>query len=255
LDKKIDAYERAMKRREDIFKATGREAELAKDQTYLGYIAKIEEAERAKFAVVDPAPKPVIGPAAKIPEAALATPATPRSRPVAPELAEAQKVKDAEAQQKEAKVQEAQQIADAEWTKQKMKLEDKLRQFYPVPPTPGQPDPLIGVAYSILDNAQVDTDTGGRTPTREAYRNLIKKKLGIVEDKRDRKTAIAFEEPGNQRTGPQGVTYDELLREWAEQVVAGYEAQNPEQAAQPAGQPATAGGKFSVGAPVKVGGP
>jgi hypothetical protein len=248
LDKKINAYEQAMKRREDIFKATGRETELAKDPIYAGYVAEIEKATKQQLEGVNPPPKPVVAPLKQVP--AGASVAAPAGRPVAPELAEAQKVKEVEAQQKKAKVQEAQQIADAEWTRQKMKVENTLRQFYPPPTAPNQQDPLIGVAYSILDNAQVDTDTGGRTPTREPYRNLIKKKLGIVEDKRDPKTFIAFEEPGNQRTGPQGVTYDELLREWAEQVVAGYMAQNP-QAAQPAGQQASSGGKIEIGSPSK----
>lgn len=225
IDIRIETLKEALEERKKRLEARGED--LTKDERYQKLADELDTVYDQKLAGVRPPP-----PKAKITEIPASTPsvaATPTIRPVAPELAEAQKVKNAEAQQKEAKVQEAQQIADAEWTRQKMSLEDTLRQFYPAPTTPDQSDPLVGVAYSILDNAQVDTDTGGRTPTREAYRNLIKKKLGIAEDKRDPRTFIAFEEPGNQRTGPQGVTYDELLREWAKQVVAGYESRNPKQ--------------------------
>jgi hypothetical protein len=233
IDEEVEFLKDAIEQRQKIFEATGRADKLAEDPVLADYITRYERAATEKLAGLRQAPKPVEDLLTKYssPETLKGqdpVKPTPNVRPVAPELAEIQKVKAVEAQQKEAKAQEAQQIADAEWTRQKMNLEDTLRQFYPAPTTPDQSDPLVGVAYSILDNAKIDIDTGGRTPTRESYVNLIKKKLGLKEDKRDPRTFIAFEEPGNQRTGPQGVTYDELLREWAEQVVAGYENSNSE---------------------------
>jgi hypothetical protein len=249
IDEEVEFLKDAIEQRQKIFEATGRADKLAEDPVMADYITRYERAAAEKLAGLRQAPKPIVAPLKQTPASTPSVAATPNLRPVAPELVEIQKVKAVEAQQKEAKAQEAQQIADAEWTRQKMNLEDTLRQFYPTPTTPDQSDPLVGVAYSILDNAKIDIDTGGRTPTRESYVNLIKKKLGLKEDKRDPRTFIAFEEPGNQRIGPQGVTYDELLREWAEQVVAGYENRNPKQ--KPAGQPASSGGKIEIGSPSK----
>jgi hypothetical protein len=235
LDKKIDAYAQAMKRREDIFKATGREAELAKDQTYLGYIAKIEEAEKAKFAVVDPALKPVIGPSAKI--------------PVAPEAVSAQSFRTPEERQKA--VQEAEKAApikqaiDATWTQEKAKLAEQIRKVYG-----DNPEDIVLAARAVLNN-EADPEAsrvefeGGQSN----YAKYLLRKAGRkAED-------VVFEEPGDSRKilgiGSQKVKNAELLQAWAEDVLALVAQLEQAQT----GQQAPASGKFSVGAPVKVGGP
>lgn len=241
LDKKINAYEQAMKRREDIFKATGREAELAKDPIYTGYVAEIEKATKQQLEGVNPPPKPVIGAATQIPVAAAST---PQARPVAPEIAVRQQEQQTREMERTEKTKQAQLVADTEWTNQKMKLEDRLRSTYKTP------EELVGVAYEIINNTPVPVKTKVGVNEVEdlvPYRVLIHRKLGT------KPVDVAFEEPGNQRLGTQKVTYDELLKEWAANVVKRFEAQNPEQ--KPAGQQAPVSGKFTVGTPVKVGGP
>jgi len=240
IDEEVEFLKDAIEQRQKIFEATGRADKLAEDPVMADYITRYERAAAEKLAGLRLPSKPIVAPLKQTPAA------TPNLRPVAPELVEIQRVKTAEAQQKEAKAQEAQQIADAEWTRQKMKLEDTLRQFYPAPTTADQPDPLIGVAYGILDNPPVPVKRKvgvNEVDDLVSYRALFYNKTGIKPNK------VVFEEPGNQRIGPQGVTYDELLREWAEQVVAGYENRNSKQ--KPAGQPASSGGNIEIGPPSK----
>lgn len=227
-DKKINAYEQAMKRREDIFKATGREAELAKDPIYTGYVAEIEKATKSKLEMLDPAPKAKVTPLPDEPEGPI-TPVGTDARPLPPELEQHRQAIEAKKQEEQRvadqESQKAAQVVEQEWTKQKMGLEDRLREFYPKVQT-GE-DPLIAVAYGIIDNPYTP-DADKKDLVR--YRDLIKRRLGI---KDVGEKAIAFKEPLNERWGPQEVTFNELLKVWAEQVVAGNEARKPQKASTP----------------------
>lgn len=210
LDRKIDAYERAMEQREKIFKATGREAELAKDQTYLGYIAGLEKANRDKLATVDPAPKAKITP---IPDDTLAP--TP-VRPISPQRELAQKVEEA----KNAEFNQKQQVADTEWTNQKKKLYQSIGRIYP------DENRVLGIALDIAEGVEVPVKTTtlvddfavGETEIKRKLERVIADELGVgLND-------VAFIEPGNQRTGSQKVTYGELIREWAREIKERYDA-------------------------------
>lgn len=228
IDRKIDAYAQAMKRREDIFKATGREAELAKDQTYLGYIAKIEEAEKAKFAAVDPAPPPVDdlldkytkAPGAKDPVATAPIDAPPAfDITIPPEENQArleQFNKEAEERAKKQKV--ADSIARA-WTEKKLEVVDKLEPFYKTT------DELRAVANSLLLGK---TTTVGGKP--EPYIEYLAKKLGMKLDDK------AFREPESaswNRFGTQTVKNSELLIEWAKSFLEADKAVQAQQVQEP----------------------
>jgi hypothetical protein len=242
LDEEIAFLENAMEQRKKIFEATGR-TDLAKDPLMTDYVSRYEKAAGEKLTALRPPPKPVIGPATPL---SVATATVPQTRPVAPEIAQRAQEQQSRDQARTAETQKVEQEVAGAWTKQKMKLEDRLRSAYKTP------EELVGVAYEILNNTPVPVKTKVGVNEVEdlvPYRVLVYRKLGL------KPQDVAFEEPGNQRTGSQKVRYDELLQAWADQVVKRFEAQNPEQDAQPAGQPATASGKFSVGAPVKVGGP
>ncbi len=237
IDRKIDAYERAMEQREKIFKATGREAELAKDQTYLGYMAKLEEANKAKFAMVDPAPKPVIGPATSIPISAAAP-----ARPISPERENLLKTRE----EYKNRGGEEKRIADTEWTNQKKNLYQSIGRVY------GDENKVLGLALDIAEGVTIP-QASSTIPLGDAPSSTVEEVplAQIVADKMGVKLSdVAFVEPGNVRTGSQKVTYAELIREWAKEIKERYDASQSQ-----TGQPAPASGKFSVGAPVKVGGP
>ena len=217
LDKKIDAYAQAMKRREDIFKATGREAELAKDQTYLGYIAKIEEAEKAKLAAVDPAP--VVDPANQPgPDGVIKRVAPGVARPPVDIEANSDLLPEEKVMLKKQAVQQtekdkAQAVIDNEiasaWTKQKSAVQKDIEKQY-------SKKDLLSVAKGILRGAAAP----GATPLTvegeptENYLSYLLKRIGRVGGD------PAFTEPQNKRWGTQVVTNTELLREWAEQYAA-----------------------------------
>jgi hypothetical protein len=231
LDKKIDAYERAMKRREDSFKATGREAELAKDQTYLGYIAKIEEAEKAKLAAVDPVADIEIDsvvpsaaaktPAPSLPKAVEAPPTFDVTIPPEENQARMEQYK-RESEDRAAKQKVADTIARA-WTNKKIEVFDKLEPFYKTP------DEMKAVANSLLLGKTIRV--GGKA---EAYIEYLAKKLGMKLDDE------AFQEPESaswNRIGTQKVTNMELLIEWAKSFLeADKRAQAAAQAAAQAPQ-------------------
>ena len=216
LDKKIDAYERAMEQREKIFKATGREAELAKDQTYLGYITKLEEANKAKFAVVDPSP--VIDPTNQPgPDGVIKRVAPGVARPPVDiesnsDLLPEEKVvlKNQAAQQKEK--DRAQAIIDNEiasaWSKQKSDVQKDIEKQY-------SKKDLLAAAKGILRGALAPgaTQLVEGEPA-EDYLNYLLRKIGR------KANDPAFTEPQNKRWGTQVVTNMELLQAWAEQYAA-----------------------------------
>jgi hypothetical protein len=239
IDRKIDAYERAMKRREDIFKATGREAELAKDQTYLGYIAKIEEAEKAKFAAVDPVADIEIDSVTpkSVPEATVL--AAPEAPPVfditiSPEENKA-RVEQYKlgSEERAAKQKVADSIASA-WTKKKLEVIDKLEPFYTTT------DELRAVANSIVSNRLSPVAStrpygganlaAGGVGNPELYVEYLAKKLGMKPEGK------AFREPESgswNRLGTQTVTNRELLVEWAKSFLEADKAVQSAQSAPP----------------------
>jgi len=242
LDEEVEFLKDAIEQRKKIFEATGRADKLAADPLMLDYVSRYEKAANEKLTALRPPPKPVIGPATSVPVAAATVPQT---RPVAPEIAQRAQEQQSREAERAAEVQKAEQEVAGAWDEQKLQLEERLRSAYKTP------EELVGVAYEILNNTPVPVKTkvgANEVEDLVPYRVLIHRKLGTKPQE------VAFEEPGNRRTGSQKVMYDELLKAWAETVVGRYEAQNQQQS-QPAGQPAPASGKFSVGAPVKVGGP
>lgn len=216
LDRKINAYERAMEQREKIFKATGREAELAKDPTYLGYMAKLEDANKAKFAVVDPAP--VINPANQPgPDGVIKRVAPGAARPpvdiesnsdLLPEEKTALKNQAAQQTEKD----RAQAIIDNEiasaWSKQKSDVQKDIEKQY-------SKKDLLAAAKGILRGALAPgaTQLVEGEPA-EDYLNYLLRKIGR------KANDPAFTEPQNKRWGTQVVTNMELLQAWAEQYAA-----------------------------------
>jgi len=236
LDEEVEFLKDAIEQRKKIFEATGR-TDLAKDPIMLDYVSRYEKAAGEKLAGLRKAPAPVVGPAAKI-----SAPTEAPFRPISPQREIAQKAEET----KNAESLQKQQLADTEWTNQKQKLYQSIGRIYP------NEDKVLGIALDIADGVEVPAKTTTLVDDFAVGEAEIKRKLDrvIADELGVGLNDIAFVEPGNQRTGSQKVTYGELIREWAKEIKERYEASQSQ-----TGQPAPASGKFSVGAPVKVGGP
>jgi hypothetical protein len=235
LDEEIAFLENAMEQRKKIFEATGR-TDLAKDPLMTDYVSRYEKAAGEKLAGLRKAPNPVVGPAAKVsPPPEATTPAqsfrTPEERQKATQEAE--------------KVEPIKQAIAATWTQEKAKLAEQIRKVYG-----DNPEDIVLAAQAVLNNeADPEANPAEVEGGQSNYAKYLLRRAGRkAED-------VVFEEPGDTRKilgiGSQKVKNNELLQAWAEDVLA--LAAQLEQAQ--TGQPATASGKFSVGAPVKVGGP
>jgi hypothetical protein len=217
LDKKIDAYERAMKRREDVFKATGREAELAKDPIYTGYITEIEKATKAQLDTVNPPVIPINpanqpgadGVIKRVAPGAARPPVDIESNSdLLPE--EKTALKNQISQQ--AEKAKAQAVIDNEiasaWSKQKSALQKDIEKQY-------SKKDLLAAAKGILRGALAPGATSlVEGEQAEDYLSYLLRKLGRGAGD------PAFTEPQNKRWGTQVVTNSELLQAWAEQYAA-----------------------------------
>lgn len=217
LDKKINAYEQAMKRREDIFKATGREAELAKDPIYTGYVAEIEKATKQQLEGINPPVIPINpanqpGPDGVIKRVAPGAARPPIDIEANSDLLPEEKVvlKNQAAQQ--AEKDRAQAIIDNEiasaWSKQKSDVQKDIEKQY-------SKKDLLAAAKGILRGALAPgaTQLVEGEPA-EDYLNYLLRKIGR------KANDPAFTEPQNKRWGTQVVTNMELLQAWAEQYAA-----------------------------------
>lgn len=234
IDEEIELLKDAMEQRKKRLEATG--GNITEDTVFKDYADSLDKAYQQKRALLHPPPKPVVGPAAKVP-----APETPL-RPISPQREVAQKAEEA----KKAEFNQKQQVADTEWTNQKQKLYQSIGRIYP------DENKVLGIALDIADGLEVPAKTTtlvddfqlGETEVKRKLERVIADELGVgLND-------VAFIEPGNQRTGSQKVTYGELIKDWAKEIKARFDASQSA-----TGQPAPASGKFSVGTPVKVGGP
>lgn len=249
IDEEIELLKDAMEQRKKRLEATG--GDLTKDTVFLDYADSLDKAYGQKRLALRPPPKPVIGKPTQIAgeeavSTAPSTPNTPDAPPafdvtIPPEENQARMVQyEREAEDRAAKQKVEDTIARA-WTNKKIEVIDKLEPFYKTP------DEMRAVANSIVLGK---TTTASGKP--EPYIEYLAKKIGLKLDDK------AFREPESaswNRIGTQKVTNMELLMEWAKSFLEADKRAQGALTAEPTGQPAPASGKFSVGTPVKVGGP
>lgn len=249
IDEEIELLKDAMEQRKKRLEATG--GDLTKDAVFLDYADSLDKAYGQKRLALRPPPKPVIGKPTQIAgeeavSTAPSTPNTPDAPPafdvtIPPEENQARMVQyEREAEDRAAKQKVEDTIARA-WTNKKIEVIDKLEPFYKTP------DEMRAVANSIVLGK---TTTASGKP--EPYIEYLAKKIGLKLDDK------AFREPESaswNRIGTQKVTNMELLMEWAKSFLEADKRAQGALTAEPTGQPAPASGKFSVGTPVKVGGP
>jgi hypothetical protein len=249
IDEEIELLKDAMEQRKKRLEATG--GDITKDAMFQEYADSLDKAYGQKRLVLRPPPKPVIGKPTQVAGEVAAQATAP-----SPTQMEAPPVYDVTIppEENQARLEEykrgsedraaKQKVADSiarTWTDKKIEIIDKLEPFYKTP------DEMRSVANSILLGKTVRTN--GKP---EPYVEYLAKKLGIKLDE------AAFEEPeaGSwNRLGSQKVTNAELLNAWAQSFLEADKRAQEAASAEPAGQQAPASGKFSVGAPVKVGGP
>ncbi len=249
IDEEIELLKDAMEQRKKRLEAVG--GDLTKDAVFLDYADSLDKAYGQKRTALRPPVKPVIGKPTQVAGEVVAQATAP-----SPTQIEAPPVYDVTIppEENQARLEEykrgsedraaKQKVADSiarTWTDKKIEVIDKLEPFYKTP------DEMRSVANSILLGKTVTT-----SGKREPYVEYLAKKLGIKLDE------VAFEEPeaGSwNRLGSQKVTNAELLNAWAQSFLEADKLAQEAASAEQAGQPTPASGKFSIGAPVKVGGP
>jgi len=240
IDEEIELLKDAMEQRKKRLEATG--GDLTKDTVFLDYADSLDKAYQQKRLVLRPPPKPVIGKPTQISGEAPVAPVTFDVTKSPEENRRIQEQQTVQAQRGAEQQKKADIIARA-WTDKKLKLTDEIGALYK------SPEEILAVANAILSGNPVPVKkrlaSGNEVEDLVPYRLFLAQKLGR------KLTDTAFEEPENERWGTQEVTNDELLREWADSILKAHKALT----AEPTGQPAPASGKFSVGTPVKVGGP
>jgi hypothetical protein len=243
IDEEIELLKDAMEQRKKRLEATG--GDITKDAMFQEYADSLDKAYGQKRLVLRPPPKPVIGKATQVAGEAPKATAAQATFDVNKSPEENRRIQEQQAvqAQRESGQRKREDTIARAWTDKKLKLTDEIGALYK------SPEEILAVANAILSGNPVPVKTklasGNEVEDLVPYRLFLAQKLGR------KLTDTAFEEPENERWGTQEVTNDELLREWAESILKAHKALN----AEPAGQQAPASGKFSVGAPVKVGGP
>jgi hypothetical protein len=121
-------------------------------------------------------------------------------------------------EEQKAKVGEEAAVAE-QWTQQKSALQKRLEAAFPDTKIPGTSTTrLEAIARAVLngdlvpdESGAVDNETGLPITIPASFYAL--QKIGFKPD------AESFAETGNLRTGPQGVSNRELVKEWAEEFV------------------------------------
>jgi hypothetical protein len=213
IDEEIELLKDAMEQRKKRLEAVG--GNITEDPVFKDYADSLDKAYGQKRTALRPPPPPVDDLLNKYAAGSQETPASP-TRPVSPQRVA---LEQEEAYKKENAGRE-QRVADAEWTKNKINLGQTIGKAFP-----GK-DEVLGIALDIAEGLSIPKKVASmganylpqETTAEVPLENIIADKLGVNPND------VAFEEPGNVRTGSQKVTYAELIREWAKEAKALYEA-------------------------------
>jgi len=262
IDEEIELLKDAMEQRKKRLEATG--GDLTKDTVFQDYADSLDKAYQQKRLVLRPPPKPVVGKPTQVAGEPVKTDAaqpTVDAPPafdinISPEENQARMAQYERGSEERAAKQKVDDSIARAWTNKKMEVIDKLEPLYKTP------DEMRAVANSILSGRLSPEATttpygginmyAGGVGKSEPYVDYIAKKIGLKPEGK------AFREPESaswNRIGTQTVTNRELLTAWAESFLEADKRAQEFTTAEPTGQPAPASGKFSVGTPVKVGGP
>jgi hypothetical protein len=133
----------------------------------------------------------------------------------------------AERESAPAKEKLAEQI-NQQWTEAKSFVQSNLDEVYP------SENDKLALAADIMRGERVKSPSKGVNVNMETYLTHDVLKLA---DKGKSFAQVAFEESGNERTGPQSVRWNEVVKAWAKEYLEskGYDSKgNPKQSAAPA---------------------
>ena len=213
IDVRIETLKEAIDQRKKHLEAIG--GNVIGDDRYKKLDEELNGVYEEKLAGVRPVVPPVDDLLSKYDAGSQEAPALP-TRPVSPQRVA---LEQEEAYKKENAGRE-QRVADTEWTRNKISLGQNISKAFQ-----GK-DEVLGIALDIAEGLSIPkkiTSMGANYLPQETtadipLENLIAEKLGVNPE------GVAFEEPGNVRTGSQKVTYAELIREWAKEAKALYDA-------------------------------
>lgn len=213
IDQEIAILQDQMKERKDYLESL--EQPLKDDPIYTGAYTQLNKLREAQRLKLNPPTPPVDELLNKYGGGSQEAPAPP-TRPVSPQRVA---LEQEEAYKKESAGRE-QRVADTEWTKNKINLGQTISKAFP-----GR-DEVLGIALDIAEGLSIPKKVASmganylpqETTADIPLENIIAEKLGV------KPNDVAFEEPGNVRTGSQKVTYAELIREWAQEAKTLYDA-------------------------------